>query len=389
MYEGETVCSVTTQPPKRGVPADTVRIRSFRFKPAVRLGRAHVMLARRAALSEAASQFLAACGKSLGEQLGAPLSLRGELLPDVVNPFEGLSRFSAFALFDLSAVGTLGCLELDALTLGALLARVAGSPRKLALPLSLTRLEEAAFGWMLLVALEAARALPALDALFGARLLSVHTERSEVLEKLDCRKRHVAFQVRTELDGVRGIGRLVVPALAVERGCHCVEESLRGPLDALVGAARVAARVMIGRSPLSLTDLGSLAAGDVVVFEGTKADQGAVSGPARVDARSFQLHGTLSKQGFTFTRAITRANPEEQAMANPTDPSLPVEVEVELTRLQLPVAELVTLKPGAVLPLHINASQPVLLRIGDRAVARAELVEIDGELGARILTLQK
>jgi type III secretion protein Q len=29
----------------------------------------------------------------------------------------------------------------------------------------------------------------------------------------------------------------------------------------------------------------------------------------------------------------------------------------------------------------------VLLRVGDRVVARAELVDIEGEVGARILTL--
>ena len=68
-------------------------------------------------------------------------------------------------------------------------------------------------------------------------------------------------------------------------------------------------------------------------------------------------------------------------------PPLPVDVEIELTRLMLPLSELAVLKPGALLPLRINASEPVLLRIGDRAVARAELVDIDGEVGARILNL--
>lgn len=68
-------------------------------------------------------------------------------------------------------------------------------------------------------------------------------------------------------------------------------------------------------------------------------------------------------------------------------PALPVEVEVELTRLRLTVGELAGIRAGSILPLHINAAEPVLLRVGDRAVARAELVEIEGEVGARILTL--
>ena len=67
--------------------------------------------------------------------------------------------------------------------------------------------------------------------------------------------------------------------------------------------------------------------------------------------------------------------------------ALPVEVEVELARLRMPLSELAMLRPGAVLALHMNASEPVLLRVGDRAVARAELVEVEGEVGARILAL--
>ena len=67
--------------------------------------------------------------------------------------------------------------------------------------------------------------------------------------------------------------------------------------------------------------------------------------------------------------------------------SLPVEVEVELTRLKLTLSELAAVKPGGILPLRINIAEPVLLKVGDRAVARAELVEIENEIGARILSL--
>ncbi|MBX5484822.1 MAG: FliM/FliN family flagellar motor switch protein, partial [Myxococcaceae bacterium] len=68
-------------------------------------------------------------------------------------------------------------------------------------------------------------------------------------------------------------------------------------------------------------------------------------------------------------------------------PALPVDVEIELTRLRLTLSELANIRAGSLLPLHINATEPVILRVGDRAIARAELVEIDGEVAARILTL--
>ena len=47
----------------------------------------------------------------------------------------------------------------------------------------------------------------------------------------------------------------------------------------------------------------------------------------------------------------------------------------------------IPVRPGSVLPLHINAAQQVIVRIGDKAVARAELVEIEGEIGARIVAM--
>ena len=389
MYDVEAACTVTTTPPK-GKAQTTVRVRPFRWKPPFRASRAHLMVPRRPALAHAARLFLDTCAKSISEQLGSQLALKAELTPTWMNPFDGLSRFAAFAVFDLTAVGTVACLEVDALTLGGMLSRLAGSPQKLALPLDLTRLEEAAFGWMLLLAIEAMRGNALLEQLFGPRLISIHTDRSAALGRLDCRKRHLSFHVRPELEGRKGVMRLIVPALAVERACHAVEEALPPQIDAAVGAARVPARLMVGAAPLSLTDVAALDAGDVVVFDGLKLASGVVSGAARLESRTFELEGSLGANGFTFQQARTRAITEESCMAKdvPT-PSLPVEVEIELTRLLMPVAELATLRPGAVVPLHINAAQPVMLRIGDRAIAKAEIVEIDGELGARILTLQK
>ena len=46
--------------------------------------------------------------------------------------------------------------------------------------------------------------------------------------------------------------------------------------------------------------------------------------------------------------------------------------------------DLARLAPGAVLPLGIDRSGRVTLRIGERAVARGELVEVDGAVGVRI-----
>ena len=67
--------------------------------------------------------------------------------------------------------------------------------------------------------------------------------------------------------------------------------------------------------------------------------------------------------------------------------TLPVELEVELARVPLALGELSTLAPGAIVPLRISVGDPVFLRAGDRRIARAELVELEGEVAARILDL--
>jgi type III secretion protein Q len=66
---------------------------------------------------------------------------------------------------------------------------------------------------------------------------------------------------------------------------------------------------------------------------------------------------------------------------------LPVELEVELARVPLALAELSALQPGAILPLRVSAGDPVFLRAGDRRIARAELVEVEGEVAARVREL--
>jgi type III secretion protein Q len=65
--------------------------------------------------------------------------------------------------------------------------------------------------------------------------------------------------------------------------------------------------------------------------------------------------------------------------------TLPVELEVELARVPLTLVELAALAPGMVLPLRISVGDPVFLRAGDRRVARAELVDLEGEVAARVL----
>lgn len=61
-----------------------------------------------------------------------------------------------------------------------------------------------------------------------------------------------------------------------------------------------------------------------------------------------------------------------------------VELAVELGRVKLPLKDLLSLAPGAVLELDRSADAPVDVLVNGCLVARGEVVVIDGEFGVRI-----
>jgi type III secretion protein Q len=67
---------------------------------------------------------------------------------------------------------------------------------------------------------------------------------------------------------------------------------------------------------------------------------------------------------------------------------LTVLLEVELARVEVPLAELARLEPGAALPLSLDRRGLVTLRVGERAIGRGELVDVDGAVGVRVIALE-
>jgi type III secretion protein Q len=153
-----------------------------------------------------------------------------------------------------------------------------------------------------------------------------------------------------------------------------------------LAAATVPARCIAGLVLLERADAQVLTGGDVVLFPQLRFDGGALAGRTRLVSASFELRGELSASGFTFTHHRTTAPTKENPMSS-DDTTLPVEVEIELARVRLPLSELGALTPGHVMALKLDVAGPVTLRVGDQAFARAELVEIEGSVGARIIEL--
>jgi type III secretion protein Q len=357
-----------------------------------RLARAHVTLSERPQVAGWGRQALPILCEALGREIGSAVSITGRLAESLVIPATGLAHTTAFILVDLSATGGCAVLELELPVLFAALERLAGSRQRPSPVTRLTRLEEASFAFLILSVLAALRARSELHPRLWPRLAGLTMNRAEALSQLEGRRPHLGVELSLTVGEVSGGGRLVLPAVILEAVCRDLPVERESTIAPEVLAASVGARCFLGRTQLPPPSLEKLSVGDVVVFETARHGGEHLLGEGRLVTRGFELVGEFVPEGFSLTRARRRALPLESNMATINEPSggmppLPVDVEIELTRLMLPLSELASLKPGALLPLRINASEPVLLRIGDRAVARAELVDIDGEVGARILNL--
>lgn len=357
-----------------------------------RLARAHVTLGERPRVAQLAQQVLKGVCDALSRDIGCPVTAKARLLEAVILPSSGLSHSAAFAVFELSGLGGTAVLELEPLVLFAAMERLAGASQKPGPVTRLTRLEEATFAYLLLSALSTVRGHDELYRRFAPRLCGVSMSRAEVVGAMDLRQPHVGIELSLTVGQTTAGGRLVLPSSVLDVGLRDLPTERDPAIAPEVLAAALWTRCFIGSTPLPHDAFEAITVGDVILFEGVRREGETLFGPGRLVTHGFALSGDFRPDGFSLTRARTRAFPQESNMVAMNEriegmPPLPVDVEIELTRLMLPLSELAVLKPGALLPLHISANEPVVLRVGDRAVARAELVEIEGEVGARILAL--
>jgi len=84
----------------------------------------------------------------------------------------------------------------------------------------------------------------------------------------------------------------------------------------------------------------------------------------------------------------TPVTSDAQSPDGPADLSLLAGVEVEVTlrfgRRRLPLREIAALSPGAVVELDESVAEPVDVVVGERVIARGEIIGVDGCYGVRI-----
>lgn len=150
-------------------------------------------------------------------------------------------------------------------------------------------------------------------------------------------------------------------------------------------------RADAGRATLPTSEVVALEVGDVVIPDRLdlellhlRAPGGARTWVCRA-ADALVLDHVLD-HALPTTRARRRPAKEEK-MTDSTIAKMgdtPITLHVEVARVETTLAELAGLSPGEVLRTGRTLGEQVTLRAGERAVARGELVDVDGELGVQI-----
>lgn len=357
------------------------RARRVNLTPLKRFTRAHLELASRTGVRDEALAALTAATQALSAQLGQNVMATPRLLDGTLQPLQHLGRESVFVVAELSTASAMAIVELEGPVASYLLRLAAGSDARTVAVTALTRIESAALGWLALSVIKGLRSVTGFEQRFSPRLVNVTMDRGDALRGIDATVRHLVFELQLAGEHPIGTARVMVPAKMLQLAVQTAPLSETPPAHEVVLETLVSAHTRFGHAELLRADSGDLAPGDVIVFAGTQLTDGRLFGPARLLTRSFELSGELGADGLVVSRAVP---PKKEP---PMSASINVDVEIELTTIQLPVRQLGTITPGAVLPLHINAAQTVTLRIDGKAVALAELVEVEGEIGARITAM--
>ncbi|WP_041598875.1 FliM/FliN family flagellar motor switch protein [Hahella chejuensis] len=194
----------------------------------------------------------------------------------------------------------------------------------------------------------------------------------------------VRIGMQISASGNTGLGLLTPPPHLAERMA-----ALLATLPAETAPTPVtptaSAQVLLAERRMSLNDVKCLRTGDVLMLPpGASADLVTLRLPgygacrARLDDHKLVL--------VTPMTSDTQHTPEP--LDAPSDlGNLELKLEFHLGSLNLTLAELSQMTEGAAFDLGLSLEAPVAMKVNGQTLARCELVEIDGRLGARVVRL--
>ncbi|RKG97401.1 YscQ/HrcQ family type III secretion apparatus protein [Corallococcus sp. CA053C] len=301
----------------------------------------------------------------------------------------------------------------------------------------LTDIEEGVMGYVVLEALK--ELVPGLQpGVPRPRLDGVARGVDEVSARLGEDGPMLAVHLNAVLGTHRGIVRLVVPSAVLEAAepeVASAQRRERRRADMKAHGRRLSSlrdwlRAEIGVAELSAQDLASLRIKDVLLLDALSArpDRGEPGtaqlrlGLGRTGHLAADVYlengryraritdvvpgepghsqggdsGGGSEENEDFTNPELDVPPELEGAAlddaNNRDGSdllsdLPLQVAVELARVPITAEQVVGLRTGQVIELRRGPGEPVDLSVNGKVVARGELVEVEGQLGVRIINL--
>jgi len=301
----------------------------------------------------------------------------------------------------------------------------------------LTDIEEGVMGYVVLEALKVL--VPALQqAVPRPRLDGVARSVDEVSSRLGDDGPILAVHLHATLGPHGGMVRLVVPAAVLEAAETGVESAqrlarLKGDLETNAGrlsAVRSWLRAEIGSAEISAQDLASLRVKDVLLLDAlsVRPDRGepgtaqlrvGLGRAGRAEADVFVEGGRYQaritdivtgepghprmageegsgaeEEEFTYPEMDVPPEIEGAALDDVNKPDgsdllgdVPLQIAVELARVPITAQQIVGMRAGQVLELNRGPGEPVELSVNGKVVARGELVEMEGQLGVRIITL--
>lgn len=172
-----------------------------------------------------------------------------------------------------------------------------------------------------------------------------------------------------------------------------------------IGEKNVVAFCTAAKLQLTAVDIANVEAGDIIVLEnhqlrktphGIEGELFVRIGAGRNGGFQGRLHVENDQHRLEVLQIVIQEQPLEEPMAEaPQDDNLPetegllrdvdASVSVELGRIRMNTAQVLRLRQGQILRLPRGANDPVDLVVNGKLFARGELIEVDGELGVRLI----
>ncbi|MGC4115719.1 MAG: FliM/FliN family flagellar motor switch protein [Myxococcales bacterium] len=114
-------------------------------------------------------------------------------------------------------------------------------------------------------------------------------------------------------------------------------------------------------------------------------DEAAPGQDTAITDLSERMRHERKKNGWEENTNVGNKPEDVQADAAELLNDVPLQISVELARVPITAEELVSLHVGKILELGKAPGEPVDLSVNGKIVARGELVEVEGQLGVRIV----